>query len=230
MAYPANSRVVVSESLTAQHLKKVNQLFALTPEIKEKARQIAGDEKNPYRAAKKLYEYIVENVDYSLLPHATLDVLGMPESVYVHEHSYGDCGAQGSYFSALCRSLGIPARTTGGLQLCPGVEGSHFWAEFYLPSYGWLPVDTSVAQFANYPIELTEEERKAFKEFFFGRQDPYRYVIQKDIDIPLTPEPEEPVLLSMAIQRPAAVCTTARQNVGLLLLEHWKVEFRPVYH
>jgi len=213
----------------------------ITPEIREKAQEIAGDGKNPYLAAKKIYDYIVEDIDYSAMPQLTLNVLGEPESVYVHEHSYGDCGAQSTYFSALCRSLGIPARSTGGMQLYPGREGPHFWAEFCLPNYGWIPVDTSVAQMVNRP-GLTNSQRKRFKEFFFGSQDPYRYVIQKDVDVPLTPEPDEPVLLPEAIQFPAVVCKTSTprlwqslyssywQELGTSALgKHWNIEFRPVY-
>ena len=213
----------------------------ITPEIRQKAQEIAGDEKNPYLAAKRIYDYIVEDIDYSAMPELSLNVLGKPESVYVHEHSYGDCGAQSAYFCALCRSLGIPARSTGGMQLCPGQEGAHFWAEFYLPNYGWIPVDTSVAQMANRP-GLTNSQRKRFTEFFFGSQDPYRYVIQKDLDVPLNPEPDEPVLLPEAIQFPAVVCKTSTprlwqslyssywQELGTSALgKHWNIEFEPVY-
>lgn len=201
----------------------------ITPEIREKAREIVGDEKNPYLAAKRIYDYIVENIDYSLMPHYKLNVLGQPESVYVQENLHGDCGGQGIYFSALCRSLGIPARTTGGMQLCPGMENMHFWAEFYLPNYGWIPADSSIAQIADTPPELTENQRKTFKEFFFGSQDPYRYVIQKDVDVPLTPQPDEPVLLPMAIQFPAVVCETSEENPNFLALKYWKIEFKPVH-
>ncbi|MBA7496212.1 hypothetical protein ES702_06811 [subsurface metagenome] len=201
----------------------------ITPEIREKARQIVGDEKNPYLAAKRIYDYILENIDYSLMPHYKLNVLGQPESVYVQENLHGDCGGQGIYFSALCRSLGIPARTTGGMQLCPGMENMHFWAEFYLPNYGWIPADSSIAQIADTPPELTENQRKTFKEFFFGSQDPYRYVIQKDVDVPLTPQPDEPVLLPMAIQFPAVVCETSEENPNFLALKYWKIEFKPVH-
>ncbi|UCG94552.1 MAG: transglutaminase domain-containing protein [Candidatus Aerophobus sp.] len=201
----------------------------ITPEIREKAQQIVEDEKNPYLATKRIYDYIVENIDYSLMPHFKLNVLGQPESIYVHENLHGDCAAQGIYFSTLCRSLGIPARTTGGMQLCPGKESMHFWAEFYLPNYGWIPVDTSIAQSANIPPELTDNQRKAFKEFFFGSQDPYRYAIQKDVDMPLTPRPDEPILLPMAIQFPAVVCETSKENPNFLALKYWKIEFEPVY-
>lgn len=215
--------------LYKQYTRSYNNT-TITPEIRQKAQEIVEDEKNPYLAAKRLYEYIVERIDYSHMPHASLNVLGIPESVYVHERSYGDCGAQGTYFSALCRSLGIPARTSGGMQLCPGEEGTHFWAEFYLPNYGWIPVDTSIAQIANYPIELTDDERRTFKNFFFGKQDSYRYIIQKDVDVPLIPEPEEPILLPMAIQFPAVVCASSLENPAIAVLDQWKIEFKPIYH
>ena len=127
------------------------------------------------------------------------------------------------------------------MQLCPGEEGGHFWAEFCLPNYGWIPVDTSVAQMVNRP-GLTNSQRKRFKEFFFGSQDPYRYVIQKDVDVPLTPEPDEPVPLPEAIQFPVVVCKTSTprlwqslyfsywQELGTSALgKHWNIEFRPVY-
>jgi len=56
-----------------------------------------------------------------------------------------------------------------------------------------------MAQIVNGP-GLTDNQRKIFKEFFFGSQNPYRYVIQKDVNVPLTPESDEPVLLPEAIQ------------------------------
>jgi len=51
---------------------------------------------------------------------------GMPESEYVHTYKRGDCGAQSMYLSALCRSVGIPARTTGGFQIFSGTPAGHF--------------------------------------------------------------------------------------------------------
>ncbi|MEQ8225022.1 MAG: transglutaminase-like domain-containing protein, partial [Candidatus Eremiobacterota bacterium] len=144
----------------------------ITPEIKEKALEITGDEKNPYKAAKKIYYYIVDNIKYSLMPHLSLNVAGIPESIYVYNNGYGDCSTQCLYFTALCRSIGIPARTTGGYHMILGKESPHFWAEFYLPSYGWIPVDTSIAQIAEETRkimpEITDNDIKTCKDYFFA--------------------------------------------------------------
>jgi len=193
----------------------------ITPEISETASQVVGVETNPYLAAKKLYDYVVENVDYGHVPHITMWPRGEPESVYVHEKRLGDCGAQCIYFTALCRAVGIPCRTTGGWQLIAGDFSDHFWAEFYLPNYGWIPADTSVAQIPNYIPGLSEGERKEFRDFLFGGQDHYRCVVQTDVDLPLVPPVSELVLMPMTLQVPAALCSTMDEIPGVVISEHW---------
>lgn len=170
--------------------------------IRQTALRVTGGESNPCLAAQKIYNYVVKDIAYSFMPHVALPVLGWPESVFVHENGYGDCGSQSMYFSALCRSIGIPARTTGGYQMFSSTAGTHFWAEFYLPGYGWVPVDTSVAQLAGYSPDLSPEEIAEFEAYFFANQDPYRMVIQKDVDLPLIPEPDSPVLIETVLQIP----------------------------
>ncbi len=201
--------------------------IVFTGAIREKAKEIIDGTRNPYLAAQKIYNYVVHKIKYSHMPHISLGARGIPESVYVHHHGFGDCGGQSAYFSALCRAIGIPARTTGGWQLIPGVKGPHFWAEFYLPNYGWLPVDTSIAQIAQYLPELTTEQRNRFQNYFFGNMDPFRLVIQKDLDIPLTPTPSIPPLVPMALQTPEAQCDTMNEIPSLLFMNDWKVEVQP---
>jgi len=199
-----------------------------TPEMKNKALQVVGGEKNPYLQAKALYDYIVKNIAYSFMPHASLSALKQPESVYVFKNGYGDCGAQSTYFAALCRSLGIPARITGGFQLCPDHDGPHFWAEFYLPNYGWIPVDTSVAQIADYLPDLSKAEVDRYHQYFFGSQDPYRYVIQTQGDARLLPPPREELDLELAVQFPVAECAEMKDNPNDLLQKYLKMDFTPL--
>jgi hypothetical protein len=45
---------------------------AVTPEIKATAEHIVGAEKNPYIAAKKIYDYMIKTIDYSYMPHLLL--------------------------------------------------------------------------------------------------------------------------------------------------------------
>lgn len=170
-------------------------------EMKDLALSIVGNETNPYLMAKKIYYYVVDNIYYSLIAHAYLEAEKIPESLAVFEHGYGDCGAQSMFFSALCRSLGIPARATGGFQIFFNNLGDHFWAEFYLPNYGWVPVDTSVGKIGKYAYWISEEERDKFIEFYFGNQDPLRMVVQNNVDVAPDEVPEDIQILSLVLQK-----------------------------
>jgi len=196
---------------------------AVTPAIRRTAQEVVGEETNPWLAAGLLYDHVVDEIDYSLVPHLCSYPRGDPESVYVHEHGYGDCGAQSMYYAALCRSVGIPARCTGGFQLFTGVPQGHFWAEVYLPDYGWVPVDTSAAQIADYVPGLSADERRAYREFFCGNQDPLRLVVQRETDVPLIPRANGRVLLPAAVQFPAVLCPTMEDIPGLVLKQYWAI-------
>jgi transglutaminase-like putative cysteine protease len=200
--------------------------IAVTSAIRRTARKLAGKETNPYRIAKRFYDHIVWDLDYSYTPHAALEALNMPESVYVYEHGFGDCGAQSMYFAALCRSVGIPARAAGGMQLFPLSTtgcGDHFWAEVYLPNYGWLPVDTSVGQLGKYMAGITEKQKHDFVDYFFGNLDPFRYLIQVDVDVPFIPRPQDPMAFAMVLQNPTAACAEMDENPGIYFADNWKI-------
>ncbi len=197
--------------------------IAVTPEIEAAAREAAGGEANPYLAAEKIYDYVLDNITYSFMPHGALWPRGEPESVYVHEHRCGDCGAQSMYFSALCRAVGIPARTTGGWQLFKGTFGDHFWAEFYLPGYGWLPVDPTAADIADYIPGLSEAEVESFQDFFFANQDRLRCVVQKDVGVPLAPPATQPSLASLVVQQPVYNCDTMEELPDMALFDYWSI-------
>lgn len=205
---PSNVGEYDKESALYRQYTASHGNIAITPEIESKALEVVGGENNPYLAARKLYYYIADNVQYSLMPHAVLWPRGEPESLYVHERGYGDCGAQSMYFCALARSLGIPARCTGGFQLLKGDFASHFWAEFYLPNYGWVPVDTSLGQISNYCPELPEEQRNRFKDFYFGNLDAFRCVVQNDVDLPFVPPAGEMTYLPTVVQSVQFSCPT----------------------
>lgn len=203
----------------------------VTPEIKKTAEKLMGNERDPFKIAKKFYDHIVYDLDYSFMPHAALGALDLPESVYVHEHGYGDCGAQSIYFAALCRAVGIPARASGGMQLFPNPKtgcGDHFWAQFYVPKYGWVPADTSAGQLAKYLDSMPKKEQKLYIDYFLGNMDPFRYLIQVDVDVPFIPPAEEKLIFPAVLQNPTAVCREMIDSPEILLMDAWKIYVKQV--
>jgi len=138
-----------------------------------------------------------------------------------YEHHFGDCWMQSMFFAALCRSVGIPARTSGGFRLFSGQLGSQFWAEFFLPSHGWIPVDTSADQLANYALNVTYDERKTFIDFFFANQESLRMLVQNSIDREPEEGPFDIQYLSLAMQLPFIDCEIENEDLSVSLML-WK--------
>lgn len=59
--------------------------------------------------------------------------------------------------------------------------------------------------------------------YYASNLDPYRYVIQKDVDIPIVPDPGNVVMFDMIVQLPGAVCDTSDSDPEPGLLSDWKV-------
>lgn len=139
----------------------------ITPEIKEKAEEIVGDENNAYYKARKIFKWVVENMEYE---YPDIKERGAEKSF---KKLKGDCGEFSFVFNALCRAVGIPARTV----TCMWVTGAgHAWAEFLLPPYGWVPVDPSVAELltpGSKAIHREEDVLNFMKSRGIPERDPY---------------------------------------------------------
>lgn len=220
---PANVRPYNTTDPLYRKYTQSGANIVLTPAMKKKALEIVGNETNPYLQAQKIYGYIVNTYPYSHAPHSWLDATRTPEAEYMLETGIGDCGTQSMYFAALCRSLGIPARAPGGYQMVEGYPGTHFWAEYYLEGYGWIPADVTVAEGADWSYNATQDERQRYKAYFSQNLDPYRYIIQNDVDIPLVPAVSRLFTNDMAFQEPRAECDTCTDDPIFWITDFWKL-------
>lgn len=116
--------------------------------------RILGRIKDPVAQAKAVYDWVVDNTTYdpSLPGCGTGDVRKQLIS-----GQYGGRSADiNGLFVSICRAIGIPARCVYGLRTGPSrlfrslgiagddvTRGQHVRAEFYVPGYGWIPVDPS---------------------------------------------------------------------------------------
>ncbi len=121
---------------TAQQLPHI----IVDNDMRNLAREIVGDELNPVRQAKMVYEWISRSFPWAgAREYSTIRC--MPRYVLLNRH--GDCGQVTLLYISLCRSLGIPARWESGWVVEPGDEGWHDWAETYFEGIGWVPTDQS---------------------------------------------------------------------------------------
>lgn len=155
--------------------------MALTEPLVELARSVVGSEGNPYRKARKLYDWVCDNIVYNYVwqwRDATFTYGCASEEV--RQRRIGDCVIQSVFYAALCRSVGIPARVHNGPIFPPGMKNDHVWAEVYIPQYGWLPVDVTYSEVASMAPGLSDAERRTIRDFFFGRMDRWRFCTQRN--------------------------------------------------
>ncbi|MDR3356836.1 MAG: IPT/TIG domain-containing protein [Spirochaetaceae bacterium] len=106
--------------------------------IREKAASFAGSERNPYLKAYSIYrnflkEFAVES-----------EITGYPVRQALSQKK-ADTYTAAMLYCALCRAAGIPAVPVAGV-LC-GLAGSaspHYWVEFWIDEFGWVPVDPAL--------------------------------------------------------------------------------------
>ena len=156
-----------------------------TPEMRALSEQIAGGEANPYRKAKRFYEWIADHIQYSFaIEYSTIRNI----SDYCRTKRYGDCGQEALLFITLCRLNGIPARWQSGWSTFPGGKFMHDWTEVYFTPSGWVPVDPYMGIYAmRYATTLKPEQRREIRDFYFGGLDQYRVIANSDHSQPLTP-------------------------------------------
>jgi len=153
----------------ALYTRSEKYLEADDREIAKTAKSLAGIEADPYGNAYSIYEWVKGHMRYQLIE-------GLGGAKFAFENGYGECGDYSALFVALCRAVGIPARPVVG-RWATSVEGDwHAWAEFYLPLYGWIPVDVTAADVFG-------------GEEYFGRLDNRRIIFNKQYNVVLHPKP-----------------------------------------
>lgn len=105
----------------------------LTPELKKRALRIAGESENPYSRARAFFDEVRAQTD-------SVQQLYKASASRATETSEAALS-----FISLCRAAGIPARLVSGFFVDQETKlYRHFWAEFFLPEYGWVPADISL--------------------------------------------------------------------------------------
>ena len=136
-------------------------------EVLELLPKIIFQVKNPYRQAELVYDYFTAN--YKILPKARgaesdpLDLI---------KRKRGDAYDFAVVYAALLRAAGVPCRVLSGILIDADKQTrNHWWNEFYLEGFGWVPVDTALG--AGMEFKPFQSERNSGK-YYFGNIDAQR--------------------------------------------------------
>lgn len=131
--------------LSTRYLVDDDDLAMHTSTVDHAARAAVGSETNMLRKMYSIRNYVYDQLSYGIKPH-----IDTPDVVL--ERGVGSCGEYVGVLLALCRLNGIPCRTVGrykcppfgeqqGIPLQP--DFNHVWLEFYIPNFGWLPMESN---------------------------------------------------------------------------------------
>jgi hypothetical protein len=105
-------------------------------EIRRTAREIAGTEKDPVKAARLLERWVHDNIREKNLKTA----FGSAREAL--DRREGDCTEHSVLLAAFLRASGIPARVAAGLVHQRGLFAGHMWTEAWLGR--WVPLDAAL--------------------------------------------------------------------------------------
>ncbi len=173
----------------AQYLK-ATKLGPVDGEVKELAESIVEGQTTVLGKAKAIYDWTVENT----YRNPDTRGCGMGDVYRLLQDPGGKCTDISSIYVALSRAAGVPSREVFGIrqgkkEIQDISKWQHCWAEFYLPGYGWVPVDPADVRkmMLKENIELSDDRTKAWQKYFWGGIDPYRLKLGQGRDLKLNP-------------------------------------------
>jgi transglutaminase-like putative cysteine protease len=123
---------------------------------------VIGREKNPYVKARKLYDWLITQggIQWAPVTGGVMEALDQKRT-----DPYGAA----LFFCAMARAGGIPALPVSGVLVDQSQRTiRHYWAEFWIDGFGWIPLDPALgagAAPADFPLR---EDRAAY---YFGNMD-----------------------------------------------------------
>lgn len=135
----------LSPEFQERYLVDDDDLAMDTSIVRRAAEEAVGSETNLLRKMYSIRNYVYDELSYGIKPY-----IDTPDIVL--ERGVGSCGEYVGVLLALCRLNGIPCRTVGRYKCPPHAEQqgvplqpdfNHVWLEFYIPGFGWLPMESN---------------------------------------------------------------------------------------
>ncbi len=169
--YPAKS-TDVQRYLEPERLVPIDETFRRIAEEAVKSKN--GD----LARARALYDHVIDRMRYMKYGSGW----GQGDAAYACNVRTGNCTDFHSYFIALCRSVGIPARFAIGAAIPSeradgGIDGYHCWAEFYTDGRWW-------------PVDISEGDKcSSLSTYYFGHNPANRIELSRGRDLVVEPGP-----------------------------------------
>ena len=155
-----------------------DRLVPTNENFRQIAEQVVEGKKGDLVRARALYDHVIDRMRYIKYG----DGWGKGDATYACNARTGNCTDFHSYFIALARSVGIPARFAIGAALPSernegGVDGYHCWAEFFAEGKWW-------------PVDISEGNKYTnLATYYFGHHPANRFELSRGRDLVVEPGP-----------------------------------------
>jgi transglutaminase-like putative cysteine protease len=152
------------------YLRSSDQLPSDDARIKNQVTAILGREANPYIKAQRIYEWML--AEFTFRPGVTggdiFTALGRKQA---------DFYTSVMLYCALLRCAGVPCLPVAGALVSRNRQTAvHWWAEFWIDGFGWIPVDPAMGAGAVSSHFVDTPDRAAY---YFGNIDSQRIAFSR---------------------------------------------------
>lgn len=177
----------LSSEFEARYLVDDDELAMDTAVIQRAAQEAVGDENNFLRKVLSIRDFVYDRLSYGIKPR-----IDTPDVVW--SRGIGSCGEYVGVLLALMRLNGIACRTVGRYK-CPihaadqhwvplQPDFNHVWLEFYVPDFGWVPMESNpddLTEYGPYPTRFFMG--LAWYHAEVGRGIPFERVLVKGVPL-----------------------------------------------
>jgi hypothetical protein len=157
---------------------KPERLVPTDENFRRIAEEVVKGKKGDLVRARALYDHVIDRMRYMKYGAGW----GKGDAVYACNARTGNCTDFHSYFIALARAVGIPARFAIGAAIPSernegGVDGYHCWAEFFAEGKWW-------------PVDISEGNKyTSLATYYFGHHPANRIEFSRGRDLVVEPGP-----------------------------------------
>ncbi len=170
--------VYASQTTIPEQYLSPERLVPADERFRRIAQKVIEGKKGDLVRARAIYDHVIDSMRYIKYGSGW----GKGDAVYACDAKTGNCTDFHSYFIALSRAVGIPARFAIGAAIpsarnAGGIDGYHCWAEFYTDGRWW-------------PIDISEGDKcSSLSTYYFGHHPANRIELSRGRDLVVEPGP-----------------------------------------
>ena len=164
-----------SSAVSALHTQSTELIPSDNQMIRTTVNSVIGREQNPYLKAKIIYDWILRNIEFINYSASGANV------VTALEDRRADTYTAALLYTAMARAARLPCIPVAGVLINRnGQTQRHYWVEFWIDGFGWIPVDPAMGS-GTVTIENTamQDIIQDYYNYYFGNIDNMRIAFSR---------------------------------------------------